>query len=48
MLSGDPGRLAEAAHEFAELGFTSLEFGLVPESLDSLEAIGRVVELLST
>lgn len=48
VLAGDPGRLAEAAHQFAELGFTSLEFGLVPESLGSLEAIGRVVELLDT
>ena len=46
MLPGDPARLAEAAHEFAELGFTSLELALIPETPASLEAVGRVVELL--
>lgn len=46
MLPGDPARLAEAAHQFGELGFTSLELALIPERPDSLEYVGRVVEVL--
>jgi alkanesulfonate monooxygenase SsuD/methylene tetrahydromethanopterin reductase-like flavin-dependent oxidoreductase (luciferase family) len=46
MLPGDPARLAEAAHQFAELGFTSLELALIPENPDSLEDVGPLVQLL--
>jgi hypothetical protein len=46
MLPADPERLAEAANEFAGMGFDSLEMAMIPENPDVLEMVAGVVELL--
>ena len=46
MIGGSTEQIADAFRSFREIGFTRLEFMLHPQTAESLEAMGRVLELL--
>ena len=46
MIGGSTEEIADAFRSFRDIGFTQLEFMLHPQSAESLEAMGRVLEAL--
>jgi len=46
MIGGSTEQIADAFRSFRDIGFTQLEFMLHPQSAESLEAMGRVLEAL--
>ena len=45
-LTGSPGEIAEQIRAFAEMGFTMLELIPLPDTDESAEALGEVLQIL--